>query len=312
MVNTPSQKKDILIIEDSKAVSALLEEFLKKLDYQNIHICNTGRSGIQVFEELVKAEKIPLILLDYNLSDMNADDIMVEIFRIRYDAKIIIETASEKADESIKNVFRQGAYEYLEKPIRFENLKNIISVFEEEEKILNQKLESDPLSKSKLIDGFLRSSTQMSLARISQYCDMKKEDVYTYLKGLESNGKILQLDAIKEIACNQCSSVKIGETFHCPKCNISNFKRGKLIEHFKCGNVSLEESYKDSICPKCHKEIKTIGIDYRTMENYYFCNDCGEKFAEILRQYVCLRCNNKFKLEHAKWITSECFRPINL
>ncbi len=90
------QKKDVLIIEDSVATTILIGEFLKKLGYQNIHTCNTGKDAVQVFKDLVKADKIPIILLDYNLPDMNADAVMTQIFSIRPDAKIIIETASER------------------------------------------------------------------------------------------------------------------------------------------------------------------------------------------------------------------------
>lgn len=303
-----SQKKCILIIEDSLAVATLIQDFLQKLGYQDIYICDNGETGIRVFKELVKANKSPIILLDYTLSDMNADAVMTEIFAMRPDTKIIIESASEKTDEAIKNVLRHGAYQYLEKPIRFENLKNTMQILEEEDKILENK----PQDTHKQIGSLLNSSVQISLARISEYCNMKKEEALERLKQLESERRVVKLQDIKEISCNMCGSVKIGQTFHCPACNSSNFKHGKLIEHFKCGNISLAETYQGNICSKCHKEIKTIGVDYRVLENYYVCNDCGDKFAEPSYEYLCLRCNNRFKLDHAKWITSEGFRAINL
>ena len=307
-MTSTSQKKSILIIEDSLAVATLIQDFLKKLGYQDVHLCNSGRTGIQVFEELVKAGTLPILLLDYSLPDMNADAIMSEIFAIRPDTKVIIESANEKTEETIKNVLRYGAYEYLEKPIRFENLKNAILVLEEEDKILENK----PQDTNNQIDSLLNSSAQISLARISEYCNMKKEEALQHLKQLESDSKIIRLENIKEISCSMCGSVKVGQTFHCPSCNSSNFKHGKLIEHFKCGNVTFEESYKNNICPKCHKEIKTIGMDYKVLENYYICTDCGDKFAEPSYDYLCLHCSNRFKLDQAKWTTSEGFRALNL
>lgn len=303
-----SQKRSILIIEDSLAVSTLIQDFLKKLGYQDIHICDSGTTGIRVFEELVKSNRTPVILLDYSLPDMNADAVMSEIFAMRPDTKVIIESANEKTEDTIKNVLRYGAYEYLEKPIRFENLKNAMQILEEEDKILENK----SLDTHKQIGSLLNSSAQISLARISEYCNMKKEEALGHLKKLELDRKVVRLEDIKEISCSMCGSVKIGQTFHCPACNSSNFKHGKLIQHFKCGNVTLEGSYENNICPKCHKEIKTIGVDYRTMENYYICNDCEDKFAELSHEYLCLRCNNRFKLDQAKWTTSEGFRAINL
>jgi len=49
------------------------------------------------------------------------------------------------------------------------------------------------------------------------------------------------------------------------------------------------------------KKIQVLGSDYRVMDNYYTCNDCADKFPEILINFICLKCNNKFKLEQAKW-----------
>lgn len=302
------QKKNILIIEDSIAVAGLIQNFLKKLDYQNIQICNSGRSGIQVFEELVRANKMPIVILDYSLPDMNANDIMSELFSIRPDTKIIIETANERTDDSIKDVLRHGAYQYIEKPIRFENIKNTMEILEEEDKSLEHTSPDD----HKEIDSLLRTSRRISLARISEYTGKKSDEVLDYLKNLTNEGKAISIESIKEISCNMCNSVKIGQNFSCPSCGKTNFKQGKLIEHFKCGNVSVEDSYKNNICPKCHKEIKIIGVDYKTIENYYICSDCGEKFPEPVIEYMCIRCNNKFKLEQAKWITSEGFRSTNL
>lgn len=307
-----SEKKDILIIEDSLSVAILLEEFLKKLNYNLIHICNNGKTGIQVFSELVESGKAPVVLLDYVLPDMNGNEVMDEILALRPNTKVIIETASDKAEETIKSILRAGAYEFLEKPIRFENIKNIMQVLEEEEKILGgPALEKADLSQHK-IDVLLGSSTRISLARITEYTKMKKESVLEYLKQLQSSGKITIEADIKEISCNICGSVKIGQTFHCSSCNSSNFKRSKLIEHYKCGNFSEEESYKNNVCPKCRKEIKVLGVDYKIFENFYTCNDCGNKFPEPAILYLCLRCNNRFKIDDAKWTISEGFRAINL
>src|SRR3990172_3765146 len=203
-MTTPSSQKSIVIIEDSLAVATLIRDFLKKLGYQNVHICDSGRTGIQVFEELTKSGKLPIVILDYRLPDMNADAVMSEIFAIRPDAKVIIESANEKT-------------------IRFENLKSTMQILEEEDRILENK----PPETQKQIGSLLNSSIQISLARISEYCNMKKEDVLEHLKKLELDGKVVCLEDIKEISCSMCGSVKIGQIFHCPSCNSSNFKHGK-------------------------------------------------------------------------------------
>ncbi len=300
-------KNDVLIIEDSLATSILITEFLKKLGYKDIHICNTGKAGIQSFSDLVNQGKVPIVLLDFHLPDMNAKEVMSNIFTIQPNAKIIIETADAKNDEPIREAMRDGAYQYVEKPIRYENLKNIIKTLEEESEITEEKT-----GDKQKIDSFLHTSTRISSARLSEYSNIKMDKVLEYIKQLESEQKVVRIEKIKEISCNQCGSVRIAQNFKCPACHSSNFKQGKLIEHFKCGNVSIDESYKNNTCPKCSKEIKIIGVDYKAIENYYLCNDCNEKFPEPAQDFICVKCNNKFTLEKAKWITSDGFKPANL
>jgi DNA-directed RNA polymerase subunit RPC12/RpoP len=121
---------------------------------------------------------------------------------------------------------------------------------------------------------------------------------------LISDKKAVQIDDIKEVACPRCSSVRVGQTFHCPKCKGANFKQDKIIEHYKCGNVSSASTYVEDKCPKCHKPIEIFGVDYRVQDNMYMCNGCDEIFSEILTNYICLRCNDRFTLDHAKLLSS--------
>jgi CheY-like chemotaxis protein len=246
-------------------------------------------------------------MLDFHLPDMGAREVMEEIYNIRPDAKIIIETADSKTDEQIKETLRGGAYQYLEKPIRFENLKNIFEVLEAENNILKD----DAYDSFEKILSFLNLTTRISLARLQEYSNMPIEILEDHLHKLEDEKKATKIEKIREIACNQCDSVIISHNFFCMSCHSSNFKQEKLIEHFKCSNVSPERSYKEGKCPKCSKELKALGVDFKSWDNYYTCNDCGNKFQNLLQDYMCLKCNNQFTVEKAKWITSDGYKITN-
>lgn len=302
------KKNDVLIIEDSLATTILLRDFLKKLGYENVQTCNDGKTGIQLFSELDSAGKNPTVLLDFHLPDMNANKVMTSIFNIRPNAKIILETADSKSDEQIKDALRGGAYLYIEKPIRYENLKNVFETLEQERNIIEEK-PSDNLEK---IVFHIKSSSQMSFARLSEYSDTENDLLKKYLLQLETEKKIMKISDMKEVSCNQCSSLRIIPNFFCPACNSTNFTQGKLIEHFKCGNVSIENSYKENKCPKCLKEIKILGVDYKSMDNYYICKDCEDKFPDPSRDYICVKCGNRFPLEKAKWVTSFGYKTVSL
>ena len=69
---------------------------------------------------------------------------------------------------------------------------------------------------------------------------------------------------------------------HCPRDDSSNLVKGQLVEHFSCGYVGLDRDFKQDsryICPKCHKDLRLIGTDYRNIGVHYRCQDCSEVFT---------------------------------
>jgi len=292
------EEKDVLIIEDSPAVGIILREFLTKLGLKKIRHCQNGKTGIEMFREMVESGSVPLVFLDYNLPDMTAYSIMSQMLSIRPDVKVVIETAREKSEEQIKDVIAQGAYQYLGKPIRLEKIKEIIETLRIEE---IQSVDADGLES---IDEIIANSTQISLLRVMQYLDKTEDVVLPLINKLIADKKIIKINDIKEVSCPRCSTIRVAQTFHCPKCKGTNFKQDRIIEHYKCGNVSPAASYVEDKCPKCHEPIKIFGVDYRVQENFYICNDCGDIFAEIVTKYICLKCGDKFALENARIVSS--------
>lgn len=300
----------------------LLKSYLEKLGYTEIHTCETGSSAITTFRELNEQNKHPIVLLDYMLPDMDARSVLTQMLEIKPDARIILETATEKDDEGIKELIRLGVYQYIEKPIRFESLKEIAETIEKEESFFVKKSEqTELLSKVKMeenskiedrINFILKSNNQISLNKICGILGFVDDVITDYLKKLSDGGKIIQIDEKKEIACNQCDSVITSQIFFCPNCKGPNFKLGKLIEHYDCGNITEENTYENDICPNCKKEIKALGVDYRVMQNHYICNNCKEFFPEISTEYLCLKCENRFKLEDARWKSSVNYKVVNM
>ena len=317
-----SSKDDVLIIEDSPAICMLLKNYLEKLGYTQIHTCTNGATSIKTFKELVSLEKHPIVLLDYMLPDMDARSILTQMLEVQPNARVVLETATEKDDEGIKELIRLGVYQYLEKPIRFENLKSIFETIEKEQsffekesvqvQMINKSLKEDQTKLYDHIDFILKSAKQISLNFIEQLLGISDESIILHLNELEKQGKIITLGDKKEIACNQCDSVKTTQIFYCPSCKNSNFRLGKLVEHYDCGNISEESTYKNDKCPNCDKEIKALGVDYRLMQNHYICNNCSEFFPEISTYYLCLKCENKFKLEEGRWKSSKNFKVVNM
>jgi len=303
-----------LIVEDSQAVTMLLKSFLDKLDYTNVYSCNNGYSAIKEFKKLVKAQTPPIVLLDYMLPDMDCRSVLTQILDIQPNARVVLETATEKEDDGVKELIRLGIYQYLEKPIRFDSLKNVFETIESEDFFFIKESEqlqmlenAEEEVKTKVIDRvdfILKSSRQVSLNFIEQMIGFSDETIRLHLNELERAGTIVNLGEKKEVACKKCDSVKTTQVFSCPSCNSPHFRLGKLIEHYNCGNVSEERTYENDKCPSCNKEIKALGVDYRVLPNHYICNNCSDAFSELSSEYLCLKCENKFSLEEVNWQSS--------
>ena len=312
------QKQHVLIIEDSQATALLLKNYMNKMGYEEIHTCQTGKTGIETFKDLVSAGSEPFVLLDFMLPDVDALSIMTQLLEIKPDVKVILQTATEKSDSGVTELIRQGLYQYLEKPIRFENLKEIITILEEERQILEKTPTTETLGTIgtmdtfKEIDFLLKSQKQISLTMIKQSVDGDEVKIESYIKDLESKNKITKLENKREMSCNQCDSVKVIQMFFCPSCKRNDFNVAKIIEHFNCGNFSEESEYVNDKCPKCKKEIKSLGVDYRVLKDRYICNKCGEIFQELSSSFLCLKCENKFPIEEARWETSPFFKVTNV
>ena len=315
-------KMAVLIVEDSPAIGLLLKSYLEKLEFTEILTCTTGGSAISTFKDMVSKDKSIIVFLDFMLPDMDARSILTQMLEMKPDVKVILETATEKDDDGIKELIRLGVYQYLEKPIRFESLKDIVQTIEKEQSFFIKESEQEQMLKeaekmaeNKILDHIkfiLKSANQISLNKIHAILGFTDDFVDDHLKKLESDGNLVSLGEKKEIACNQCDSIKTSQVFFCPNCKSSNFKLGKLIEHYDCGNITEESTYVDDHCPNCKKEIKALGVDYRVMHNHYICNNCSEFFPEISIEYMCLKCENKFKLEDARWKSSVNYKVVNM
>lgn len=99
----------ILIVEDEKPISKVLQAYLKKADYYVIP-CFRGDDAI----EMIKKESPDLVLLDVMLPGKNGWDILEEI-REENLAPVIMLTALGDTPDRLKG-FHIGADDYIPKP----------------------------------------------------------------------------------------------------------------------------------------------------------------------------------------------------
>lgn len=106
------KKKLILIVEDDKVNSELLEVLLnrKKLPFLMAY---NGNDAIKLFKN---HSEIDMVLLDIKLPDISGEQVMTEMKAIRPQVPILVQTAYV-FDEDRHRFFELGCDDYIKKPI---------------------------------------------------------------------------------------------------------------------------------------------------------------------------------------------------
>ncbi|WP_020393574.1 response regulator [Thiolinea disciformis] len=115
--------KHVLIIDDSLAETRALKSLLELNGYQ-VSIATNGQEGI----ETAQNEKPDVIVMDVVMPLVNGFQATRALSRNKLTNHIPIIVCSSKATESDRLwALRQGAKEYLTKPVKFQSLLKVIT-----------------------------------------------------------------------------------------------------------------------------------------------------------------------------------------
>lgn len=298
--NLPISKDTIIVIESNSTIVITIRKFLAKLGFKNIHVCEEMSEAIEIFSEFINNDISVPMIIDYE-SSKNIQHAVSEILKILPSAEIIIITTKEKSDPKITRLLDMGISAIICKPLDIEDIKISLSHILEEDKS-NQE--------TKIMKNFellINSHDQISINKIKDIFKVEQSEIESMIKNSIENRKIILNREVLEAACNQCNSTNINYTSECPQCKGINFKQQGLIEHYNCGEVYPKEGNYNT-CPKCNKEIGTVGKDYREFLEYYVCSSCNERFSRPLSKFTCFECGNMFIETLASWKKSKIYK----
>lgn len=106
----------ILVVDDDKQFCDTLEMFLEDTPVR-LFKAYTGKQGL----EICRTESIGVVLLDENLPDSKGLELCEPILASNEHVKIIFITALPSYEHAVK-ALRRGAYDYLAKPVKYEEL----------------------------------------------------------------------------------------------------------------------------------------------------------------------------------------------
>jgi DNA-binding NtrC family response regulator len=116
----PDRGAKILIIEDDDEMRSLLKDFIEEEGYE----ADSVEKGTFAFRKLM-TESFDLIITDIRMPGYSGLEILPELKRLQPDIPIVVITAFG-SEEVYRKALSRGAYAYLEKPIHFHQLKELI------------------------------------------------------------------------------------------------------------------------------------------------------------------------------------------
>jgi two-component system chemotaxis response regulator CheY len=116
-----------LVIDDSRAVRILIGTILREIGMEVLEAGN----GLEALAQLERHPDIELMLVDWNMPEMNGYDLLRAVrARRAYDRVRILMVTSEAQGEQVVKALSAGANEYLMKPFNKEVLVAKLSLLD--------------------------------------------------------------------------------------------------------------------------------------------------------------------------------------
>jgi len=121
-------KKPIVVVDDSPAITLKLNDYLQKLGYKDIHTFADGESALKSITKLIQSSQNPIVLLDMDLPGMTGDEVAKILLKLKPDLSIILITADEKTSPRVRKTIGWGSTAFIQKPFTINELKNALDV----------------------------------------------------------------------------------------------------------------------------------------------------------------------------------------
>jgi len=110
----------VLIVEDEEAQRRILGDFLKGQGYR-VQTAANGKEGLAKFQQ----DLFDFVLADYKMPGMDGLDLLREIRGVNPEARVVLITAFATVESAVA-AMKEGALDYLTKPVNLEELLIIL------------------------------------------------------------------------------------------------------------------------------------------------------------------------------------------
>jgi DNA-binding NtrC family response regulator len=180
----------ILIVDDEKAQSEILEGFLVKQGYGAIS-AEDGQKALEKFRN----GAFDLVLTDYRMPGMDGFQLLREVRRLNPEATVVIMTAYGTVGTAVA-AMKEGAYDYLMKPIDLDELLLLIQRIEREIRLGQENRELKEQLREKFKVEFIVSSSRQMEEALNMVGRVSQSPATILILGESGTGKELIARAI--------------------------------------------------------------------------------------------------------------------
>lgn len=180
----------ILLVEDEEAARTLMERMLTVSGYKVVSV-SSGSDAIAIMER----ENFNLIVSDLFMPDKTAIEIIQESRRISPATEVIVITGHASAETAVR-AMKEGAFDYITKPVNFDELKLVITKALEKQHLLSENLYLKKQLKERFeFSNIIGSSPSMKLL-FERMSRIAKTDSTVLITGESGTGKELVARAL--------------------------------------------------------------------------------------------------------------------
>ncbi|AXH14125.1 response regulator transcription factor [Malaciobacter mytili] len=110
----------VLIVEDDEMTAYVIKQSLS-FHCKKVDIANNGIEGFEMYE----SKKPDVVIADINMPEMNGLEMVKALHEISPHLPVIIMTSYDNSENMLESI-NQGAYSYLRKPIKIEELQTAL------------------------------------------------------------------------------------------------------------------------------------------------------------------------------------------
>jgi len=188
------EKQHILVVEDEEIARKNLAHILEKAGY-DVVATGSGRRAL----DLLQSKSFDLVITDLKMEKVDGMEVLKQTIKLQPDTDTIMITGYATVDSAIK-ALKKGAYHYISKPYKIDEVRKIVSEALLKRKLLleNKSLKAS-LESSKRVPFIVGESNAMHdiKATIRQ---ISPSDINVLILGESGTGKELTAKAIHQLS----------------------------------------------------------------------------------------------------------------